>query len=137
MGRNAKDLTGQKFGKLTVIRRKENRGYGYVEWTCRCDCGRQHTARTGNLVKGNTMSCGCARTVGAPKLVDQGSQVVEEKPFVQVRAIKELAIKFGGTPSNDFTQSAEQNNKKFKRELSDREKGLKQAREYAARRCLG
>ena len=136
MGRNAKDLTGQKFGKLTVIRRKPNFGAGYVEWTCRCDCGRQHVARTGNLVKGNTQSCGCARTVGVPKLVEQARQVVDEKPFVQVKAIKELAIKFGGVPA-DFTQSAEQNNrKKTKKEESDWERGLREVKAYAARRGM-
>lgn len=34
------DLTGQKFGKLTVLKEAEKRNdHGSVCWICRCDCG--------------------------------------------------------------------------------------------------
>ena len=35
------DLTGQKFGHLTVIKRDIDRGYGTVYWLCKCDCGNE------------------------------------------------------------------------------------------------
>ena len=38
MGRKAIDLTGKRFGKLTVISRKENIGNS-AAWLCQCDCG--------------------------------------------------------------------------------------------------
>jgi hypothetical protein len=49
------DLTGKKFGKLTVISFKS----GKSEWYCKCDCGNETVARTPNLIKGRHASCGC------------------------------------------------------------------------------
>lgn len=58
MGRPAIDLSGQRFGKLVVIRqagvRKQN-----ALWLCRCDCGGVHEATSGTLRGGNVRSCGC------------------------------------------------------------------------------
>lgn len=60
-----KDLTGQRFGKLTVIRRAEqNKVYGGIErttWHCKCDCGNEVDVITTNLTGGTTKSCGCGR----------------------------------------------------------------------------
>lgn len=55
-----KDLTGKKFGRLTVIseiaKRSINRA---VYWNCVCDCGSK-VKTTGNALKsGHTKSCGC------------------------------------------------------------------------------
>lgn len=52
------DLTGQKYGKLTVLAPAENVG-GRTAWLCRCDCGREIVARTNRLRSGHTSSCGC------------------------------------------------------------------------------
>ena len=54
----AEDLTGRKFGRLTVLRRVENKG-AYVMWECQCDCGNVIVARASNLKNGHTKSCGC------------------------------------------------------------------------------
>ena len=54
-----KDLTGQKFGRLTVISRAENADCGKVRWICKCDCGAEVVVRGGNLRNGHTASCGC------------------------------------------------------------------------------
>lgn len=55
------DLTGQRFGRLTVISRAENSRDNHVRWNCRCDCGNVAEAvRAGHLKSGNTTSCGCA-----------------------------------------------------------------------------
>lgn len=53
-----RDLTGQRFGRLTVIERTENKGK-YVMWRCRCDCGKEITTRGYNLTSGGSQSCGC------------------------------------------------------------------------------
>ena len=55
------DLTGQRFGRLTVISyneeiSKQKKG---VHWNCKCDCGNETVVWSGNLRKGNTISCGC------------------------------------------------------------------------------
>mgnify|MGYP007075839433 CR=1 FL=1 len=52
------DLTGQRFGRLTVIGRsgEHNR---QVLWLCKCDCGQTAKVTGGNLRSGHTKSCGC------------------------------------------------------------------------------
>lgn len=52
------DLTGQRYGKLTVIAPAENIG-GRTAWQCRCDCGRETVILTKRLRSGHTTSCGC------------------------------------------------------------------------------
>lgn len=59
-GRKAEDLTGRKFGKLTVLERVGNRNK-QVTWKCRCDCGKITTASTRSLKDGLKKSCGCLR----------------------------------------------------------------------------
>lgn len=52
------DLTGQTFGRLTVIERAENRGRR-VAWRCRCECGAETDVTSGSLRSGKSRSCGC------------------------------------------------------------------------------
>ena len=52
------DLTGQRFGKLTVVRPAENIGER-TAWLCRCDCGGEVVAKTYHLRSGRCTSCGC------------------------------------------------------------------------------
>ena len=61
MGRKAKDLTGQKFGKLTVIKRAHSHGNSKsIYWLCYCDCGNKDVEVRGScLTSGHTTSCGC------------------------------------------------------------------------------
>ena len=51
------DLTGKRFGRLTVLRYK--RGKKGFLWECKCDCGKQITTRSARLKNGQTKSCGC------------------------------------------------------------------------------
>lgn len=61
-----KDLTGERYGKLKVIRfseknNEEKNRYAKF-WDCQCDCGNTKSIRQNNLVKENgTRSCGCIR----------------------------------------------------------------------------
>lgn len=52
------NLTGQKFGKLLVIKQTENQG-NKICWLCLCDCGNYHTVTTSNLRCGRIKTCGC------------------------------------------------------------------------------
>lgn len=54
------DLTGQKFGRLVVIRRAKNKGK-IVCWECQCNCGRIVIVTARELNAGDTKSCGCLR----------------------------------------------------------------------------
>jgi len=58
------DITGQKFGLLTVIEnvgKIDGRNY---YWKCKCDCGEYTTVLGTSLRNGNTKSCGCLRNKG-------------------------------------------------------------------------
>ena len=62
-----KDLSGQRFGKLTVQGRGEDDHRNQkVTWVCKCDCGAVKTIRGNDLVDGGVSSCGCnANLTGA------------------------------------------------------------------------
>jgi len=53
-----KDLTGQTFGRLKVIRRSELKGRP-ITWECLCECGTLRIVRGSSLKSGNTKGCGC------------------------------------------------------------------------------
>lgn len=54
------DLTGQRFGRLTVIERVETRNK-QVFWKCKCDCGKYTVIAGKELRRGRSKSCGCLR----------------------------------------------------------------------------
>lgn len=54
------DLTGQKFGRLTVLY-KTRKIHGDINWMCKCDCGKNIEVCGGHLRSGHTKSCGCYR----------------------------------------------------------------------------
>ena len=60
------DLTGQKFGRLTVVKRVEDaiteKGNRFTQWLCSCDCGSNNIVVFGSALtrsKRPTLSCGC------------------------------------------------------------------------------
>lgn len=53
----AKDLTGERFGKLLVISR--NFSKRWVTWNCLCDCGDECVRDTRSLTSGSAKSCNC------------------------------------------------------------------------------
>lgn len=57
------DLTGQKFGRLTVLGKADDyfdsKNRKYPRWECRCDCGNKKIIQQRNLIHGNSKSCGC------------------------------------------------------------------------------
>ena len=65
------DLTGKRYGRLTVIKEVERIRYpsGIPDrmWECVCDCGKIFRCNTGRLRSGNTKSCGCLRKEIASK----------------------------------------------------------------------
>lgn len=52
-------MTGQKIGRLTVIERCGSTKNNKALWLCKCECGGETKATTGDLRSGNTKSCGC------------------------------------------------------------------------------
>ena len=54
-----KDITGQRFGQLTVLRREGSTPHKHTTWLCRCDCGVEKVITKPSLVSGHSTSCGC------------------------------------------------------------------------------
>lgn len=63
--KRSRDLSGIKFGRLTVTKPDVTKGY----WHVRCDCGTEKVVRGASLTTGNTKSCGCLtkHNPGRPK----------------------------------------------------------------------
>ena len=55
------ELSGQRFGMLTVLSRAGNDRHGKALWLCRCDCGAEKNILGANLLRGHSKSCGCTR----------------------------------------------------------------------------
>lgn len=57
------DLSGEKFGRLKVIKRHGYKiyksGRKFVQWLCECDCGNKEVYCTSNALKSGLQSCGC------------------------------------------------------------------------------
>lgn len=68
IGQNMRDLTGQKFGRLTVIQRGKIVKPGVVTWLCKCDCGKHKEIKGYSLRAGLTQSCGCYRSERATEV---------------------------------------------------------------------
>lgn len=53
------DETGNKYGRLTVLRQSENKAGRKIRWVCQCECGNITEVEGYHLRKGDTVSCGC------------------------------------------------------------------------------
>ena len=61
---NIKDITGLVFGKLTAIKRlNEKEGASYL-WECQCKCGNICAKNISSLISGKALSCGCLKSKG-------------------------------------------------------------------------
>lgn len=60
-----KDLTGKRYGRLTVTKYLGITRWGKKStvslWQCDCDCGNKIEVQAPRLTRGNTRSCGCLR----------------------------------------------------------------------------
>lgn len=58
----SKDLTGLKFGKLTVVENMNVKKNGKFLYKCLCDCGKYCYVRSSSLTTNHTTSCGCTNS---------------------------------------------------------------------------
>jgi hypothetical protein len=54
-------LAGRIFTRLLVIARAGSNKHGFSLWECICDCGNKRIVGAGELLRGETKSCGCLR----------------------------------------------------------------------------
>lgn len=100
---NSRNLSGQRFGRLTVIKRADNyqvpSGQRLTKYVCLCDCGNEVEVLSSNLVTGNTTSCGC---LGSSKgefytqefLHSNNVPFTKQQTFRDLRSKKNAMLKF-------------------------------------------
>jgi len=92
--RKIKNLTGQKFGYLMVIKyinSTKTKKSNYVMWECLCDCGNIVNVHSNFLQKDTKKSCGCKSSIFADE------KILKPNNFTQINSIintyKKCAIK--------------------------------------------
>ena len=65
-----RDLAGQRFTSLRVVRREGSSRFGQPLYRCACDCGGSALVLADNLRRGHTTSCGCAASENWRKRVN-------------------------------------------------------------------
>ena len=99
---NTKDITGQKFGLLTVLgidrSRKRKKG-DKLHWTCQCECGNITSVTTSDLTTGGTVSCGCTQGSFHEKYIarllkEYHIDFIQQKKFSDCRLSRELPFDF-------------------------------------------
>lgn len=84
---NFRDLTGQKFGRLTAIRRVENLPpYGQARWLFKCECGSDIVIFGYSAAHGKQKSCGCYERDNPPRLKHGGTGTPEFRSWTGMRA---------------------------------------------------
>lgn len=84
-GKKLIDLTGQVFGKLTVIERAEDLYGTQTAWYCKCECGMHTVMSSASLRGGLVKSCGCGRGHWRSLIVLDGRR------FGKLTVVSELA----------------------------------------------
>ena len=56
------NISGQRFGRLVVVKHMGSNQYRQSVWLCRCDCGNEKVITSNQLRTGHTRSCGCLLT---------------------------------------------------------------------------
>lgn len=71
------DMTGQRYGRLTILRRGDNDKHGHAQWWCQCDCGSPEKLINGGAIRrGLVSSCGCLQKETMKKYSE--SQIIDE-----------------------------------------------------------
>ena len=104
---NFRDLTGQKFGKLTVISRCENDKYGRAQWLCKCTCGRTRKVMSWCLVRSVIVHCGTCNTPIT------NYQRIRKMTVDQMADFLHEVTTCGFCPSEDLCDNAVANNEDY------------------------
>ena len=91
--REAADLAGQRFGRLTAIERLPEKSGSCYLWRCVCDCGNEVKVRTSALLNGNTKSCGCMKR---ERLVGRSKDITGQR-FGTLTALYPLPERYHGS----------------------------------------
>jgi len=106
------DLSGQRYGRLTVLDRAGTihtpSGWSCPVWRCRCDCGAEAEARGDLLRRGDKLSCGCLRREVAQargeanRKVAPGYRAAHSRVKAVKGAARSHACAFCGAPATQW-----------------------------------
>ena len=104
------DLTGKRFGKLTVVKRVEDYVYKSKNrelitsprWLCKCDCGNIIIVQGGNLREGNTTYCGCKKNNSNGESLIANFLTKHNIKFLREYSFNDLRNKSGNLLRFDF-----------------------------------
>lgn len=103
-----KDIKGQKFGYLTVLKYygTDPKPHGGSLWECQCDCGNKIIVNGTVLRNGKRKSCGCLHSKGEAKirniLIDQNIPFEEEKTFQTCLSKNNKKLRFDFYINNNY-----------------------------------
>ena len=83
------DLTGQRFGRLTVIKEYGRDKQGRVLWLCRCDCGSEVIVYSCHLKSGATKSCGCLQKEKISEINYKGGITLISEHLRKLQVVKQ------------------------------------------------
>lgn len=81
------DLTGQVFGRLTVLKEEIPKKTKRVRWICQCECGTIKPIGSNELRSGKTLSCGCLRNEKVRQAI---GNKLEGKRFGRLTVLKQV-----------------------------------------------
>lgn len=55
------DITGQTFGRLTIMEMTDKRAQGSVVYKCKCECGNEVEKAYNRIIHDKVRSCGCLK----------------------------------------------------------------------------
>ena len=84
----ARDVSGQRFGRLIALRPTDQRKGSQIVWECRCDCGNTAFVGVSNLTRGNTNSCGCLHSEWAKENGQKARRDIAGQRFGMLIAIR-------------------------------------------------
>lgn len=106
-----KDLTGQEFGRLKVLRMSEKRNKSnQILWICQCTCGNEKEISRGDLF-GKTKSCGC---LGKEVRSKNGKKLAKLQHKIHYKGTKDIAQSYIAR----IKQSLHRNNKDLEYNLT-------------------
>lgn len=93
-----KDLTNQKFGKLTVLEYAGSHRHR-SQWKCICECGNTTIVGQQELINGDTLSCGCLRSSYGEHRIEQLLQsnnikYIKEYSFKDLISEKNIPLRY-------------------------------------------
>lgn len=92
-----KDITGEKYNRLTAIKYVGKMKAGGAIWLWQCDCGNQKEIPANSVKTGNTKSCGCLKKEQNIKNLNHTQKNISGERFGFLTVIKPVDSRASGT----------------------------------------